>query len=88
MMSRAHYPGKRKLNEDQKIRTLVAGGDGHVSGAARACAGPGVRGDSGDEQIKSNVKASVPIAGNFDKWTATLKFASADVTSGSWGPGW
>jgi polyisoprenoid-binding protein YceI len=32
--------------------------------------------------IKFNVSASVPIAGNFDKWTATLKFPSADVTSG------
>ncbi len=32
--------------------------------------------------IKFNVSASVPIAGNFDKWTATLKFASADVTTG------
>jgi polyisoprenoid-binding protein YceI len=33
--------------------------------------------------IKFNVKASVPIAGNFDKWTATLKFASPDVASGT-----
>jgi polyisoprenoid-binding protein YceI len=32
--------------------------------------------------IKFNVKASVPIAGNFERWTATLKFASADVTTG------
>ncbi len=32
--------------------------------------------------IKFNVSASVPIAGNFDKWTATLKFPSADVTTG------
>jgi len=32
--------------------------------------------------IKFNVKASVPIAGNFDKWTATLKFPTADVTTG------
>jgi polyisoprenoid-binding protein YceI len=32
--------------------------------------------------IKFNVKASVPIAGNFDKWTATLKFPTVDVTSG------
>ena len=32
--------------------------------------------------IKFGVKASVPIAGNFDKWDATLTFPSTDVTSG------
>jgi polyisoprenoid-binding protein YceI len=32
--------------------------------------------------IKFNVKASVAIAGNFDKWDATLSFGSTDVTSG------
>src|SRR5580693_6877694 len=32
--------------------------------------------------IKFDVKASVPIAGNFDKWDATLNFPSNDVTSG------
>lgn len=32
--------------------------------------------------IKFGVKASVPIAGNFDKWDATLTFPSSDVTSG------
>jgi polyisoprenoid-binding protein YceI len=32
--------------------------------------------------IKFNVKASVPIDGTFDKWDATLTFASTDVTSG------
>jgi polyisoprenoid-binding protein YceI len=31
--------------------------------------------------IKFNVKASVPIAGNFEKWSATLTFASPDVTT-------
>jgi polyisoprenoid-binding protein YceI len=31
--------------------------------------------------IKFNVKASVPIAGNFDKWDATLTFTSPDVTT-------
>ena len=35
-----------------------------------------------DSSIKFYVKASVELAGNFDKWTATLKFASTDVTSG------
>ncbi len=32
--------------------------------------------------IKFNVKASVAIAGTFDKWDATLTFASPDVTTG------
>jgi polyisoprenoid-binding protein YceI len=36
----------------------------------------------GTSTIKFNVKASVPIEGNFDKWNATLKFASPDVTTG------
>ena len=33
-------------------------------------------------KITFNVQASVPIQGVFEKWTATLKFASTDVTSG------
>jgi polyisoprenoid-binding protein YceI len=32
--------------------------------------------------IKFNVKASVALAGTFDKWDATLTFPSADVESG------
>ena len=32
--------------------------------------------------IKFSVKASVPIEGKFDKWNATLKFASTDATTG------
>jgi polyisoprenoid-binding protein YceI len=32
--------------------------------------------------IKFNVKASVAIEGTFDKWDATLTFASPDVTTG------
>jgi polyisoprenoid-binding protein YceI len=32
--------------------------------------------------IKFNVKASVAIDGDFEKWNATLKFASQDVTTG------
>jgi polyisoprenoid-binding protein YceI len=36
----------------------------------------------GTSTIKFNVKASVPIAGNFDKWDATLTFTSPDVTTG------
>jgi polyisoprenoid-binding protein YceI len=36
----------------------------------------------GTSTIKFDVKASVPIAGNFDKWDATLTFTSTDVTTG------
>ena len=32
--------------------------------------------------VKFNVKASVAIEGTFDKWDATLTFASPDVTTG------
>ena len=32
--------------------------------------------------IKFDVKASVPIAGTFDQWNATLTFTSTDVTTG------
>lgn len=35
-----------------------------------------------DSSIKFNVKASVAIDGHFDKWNATLKFRSPDVTTG------
>jgi polyisoprenoid-binding protein YceI len=35
-----------------------------------------------DSTIKFNVKASVAIEGNFDKWDATMTFASTDATSG------
>jgi polyisoprenoid-binding protein YceI len=36
----------------------------------------------GTSTVKFNVKASVAIAGNFDKWDATLTFTSPDVTTG------
>lgn len=35
-----------------------------------------------DSSIKFSVKASVSIAGRFDKWDATLTFTSPDVTTG------
>ena len=35
-----------------------------------------------ESKIKFDVEASVDIAGTFDKWDATLTFASPDVTSG------
>ena len=35
-----------------------------------------------NSNIKFDVEASVAIAGTFDKWDATLTFASTDVTSG------
>ena len=38
---------------------------------------------AGGFKITFNVKASVPIQGVFEKWDATLKFTSADVTTGA-----
>ena len=38
--------------------------------------------DKAKSSIGFNVKASVAIAGKFDKWDATLTFTSADVTTG------
>ncbi len=35
-----------------------------------------------ESSIKFDVEASVAIKGTFDKWDATLKFASPDVTTG------
>jgi polyisoprenoid-binding protein YceI len=35
-----------------------------------------------DSAIKFYVRASVALVGNFDKWDATLTFASRDVTTG------
>jgi polyisoprenoid-binding protein YceI len=35
-----------------------------------------------DSSIKFSVKASVAIAGTFDKWDSTLTFTSADLTTG------
>jgi len=36
-----------------------------------------------NSSIRFSVQASISIAGRFDKWEATLKFASPDVTTGS-----
>lgn len=35
-----------------------------------------------DSTVKFSVQASVQIAGKFDKWDASLKFTSSDVTTG------
>ena len=35
----------------------------------------------GDSSIKFHVNASIALDGTFDKWTGTLKFSSADVTT-------
>jgi polyisoprenoid-binding protein YceI len=35
-----------------------------------------------DSTVKFSVQASVKIAGRFDKWDASLKFTSSDVTTG------
>src|SRR5499427_10288080 len=43
---------------------------------------PGFKITSEDSSIKFSVKASVPIAGTFDKWDATVTYASTDVEAG------
>src|SRR5215469_4145014 len=43
---------------------------------------PVVKITTADSTVKFSVKASVPIDGTFDKWDATLTFASTDVTTG------
>jgi polyisoprenoid-binding protein YceI len=35
-----------------------------------------------ESSIRFHVKASVDLAGSFDKWNATLRFSSPDVTTG------
>src|ERR1700693_3706386 len=35
-----------------------------------------------ESTIKFGVDSSVPIKGTFDKWSASMKFSSADVRSG------
>ena len=35
-----------------------------------------------DSKVSFSVKASVPIEGVFDKWDATVKFTSTDITTG------
>ena len=37
----------------------------------------------GESAIKFNVKASVAIAGKFDKWDASLKFTSPELSTGA-----
>jgi polyisoprenoid-binding protein YceI len=51
--------------------------------SAQAPAGvPVFQFDKAKSSVGFNVKASVAIAGKFDKWDATLTFTSADVTTG------
>jgi len=35
-----------------------------------------------ESTIKFGVESSVPIKGTFEKWNASMKFSSTDVTSG------
>jgi polyisoprenoid-binding protein YceI len=53
-----------------------------LSSLARAQAPVFVISSPPQSTIKFSVKASVAIAGTFDKWDATLTFASPDVTTG------
>jgi len=55
---------------------------GLAASATRAQEAPVFEISQQDSSIKFSVQASVAIDGTFDKWNATLKFASPDVTSG------
>jgi polyisoprenoid-binding protein YceI len=48
---------------------------------SRAQGVPAFEVNHGDSTIKFNVKASVAIQGNFDKWDATLTFTSPDLST-------
>jgi polyisoprenoid-binding protein YceI len=37
-----------------------------------------------ESSIKFGVESSVPIKGTFDKWDASMAFATADVRRGVW----
>jgi polyisoprenoid-binding protein YceI len=53
--------------------------------ATQAQSSPGVpvfKVNRAESKIKFSVEGSVAITGTFDKWDATLTFASADVTAG------
>jgi polyisoprenoid-binding protein YceI len=54
---------------------------GLVAPAGRAQAVPVFEVDHAESSIKFNVKASVAIAGTFDKWDASLTFTSPDLTT-------
>jgi polyisoprenoid-binding protein YceI len=49
---------------------------------SRAQAGPVFSITQADSSVKFFVKASVALAGDFEKWNATLTFTSPDVTTG------
>jgi polyisoprenoid-binding protein YceI len=64
------------------IVTLCVLACGMLASASHAQEAPTFAVSPADSSIKFNVKASVPIAGTFDKWDATLTFTSPDVTTG------
>ncbi|HET6931266.1 MAG TPA: YceI family protein [Candidatus Acidoferrum sp.] len=72
------------LNDAEKPALFVAAGENRSSIARPqdTQAVPVFKITPVESKIKFDVEASVDIAGTFDKWDATLTFASTDVTSG------
>ena len=74
----------RKLSSFFGLIALLAFGILSVAQSAQAPAGVPVAqiAPPPDSKVTFNVKASVAIDGTFDKWDATLKFASTDPRTG------
>src|ERR1700757_2825233 len=75
----AMFPTRTRSNMRFAVLLILAGGMLTPTGRAQA---PEFTVDQADSAINFSVKASVSIAGKFDKWDATLTFASPDVTTG------
>lgn len=74
----------RKVNSFFGLISLLAFGILSMAQSSQAPSGVPVAkiAPPPDSKVTFNVKASVAIDGTFDKWDATLKFASTDPTTG------
>ena len=74
----------RKVSSFSGLMALLAFGILSTAQSAQAPSGVPVAkiAPPPDSKITFNVKASVAIDGTFDRWDATLKFASTDPTTG------
>jgi polyisoprenoid-binding protein YceI len=82
---RAKLETKRRTNMSRRVKTIlvtlgiaVLG----LAGATRAQDAPVFVISPENSSIKFSVKASVALEGNFDKWNATLKFTSPELSTG------
>jgi len=65
-----------------RLAVLCLLASGALPSLSRAQEAPVFRIITEDSSVKFAVKSSVAVNGNFDKWDATLTFASTDLTSG------